>query len=354
MSESIKAAIIGCGRPWQHKQRTGSGMAHSHAVGYKAYPGCEIVALCDIKPENAEVFAEQHAPDATLYTDFKTMLKKEELDIVSVCLWPHLHAPAVIACAKAGVRAVYSEKPMAPTWGEAQKMVAACEKSGTQLTFNHQRRFLPSFRKAKELLKNGKIGDLVRLEGSCSNMIDWGTHWLDMFFFFNDENPALWVLGQIDAREHHEVFGLPYEHQAICEVKFENGVRGILFTGEDSDIGCQIRLIGTDGTIELRNEERPVWVRTASKWTTPKIPGGLHGSDAITLAIADALDSLKKGREPELSARRALQTTQVIFATYESSRRRGRVDMPLKPKDSAYLSMLESGDLKPKKKAKKR
>jgi hypothetical protein len=59
------------------------------------------------------------------------------------------------------------------------------------------------------------------------------------------------------------------------------------------------------------------------------------------------VDSLVAGREPELAARRALQATEIIFATYESSRRRGRVDLPLKRKDSAYLSMLESGEMKP-------
>lgn len=351
MPETLRAAIIGTGRPHGSEGRTGSGMAHSHARGYNAYPGAEIVALADIRPENAQAFAEQHCPKAALYTDFKKMLKAEKPDVVSVCLWPHLHGMAVMACAKAGVRAVHSEKPMAPTWGEAQKMAAACEKAGTQLTFNHQRRFLPAFRKAKEIAHSGAIGDIVRLEGSCSNMIDWGTHWIDMMFFFNNENPVKWVLGQIDAREWHEVFGLPYEHQAICEMKFENGVRGVLFTGEDSDIGCSMRIIGTDGVVELRGGDTPLWVRGKgdSKWKTPKLGGGLHGGDAITLGIKDLLDALKEGREPELAARRALQTTEVIFATYESARRRGRVDLPLKQKDSAYLSMIEDGTLKPKK-----
>jgi predicted dehydrogenase len=324
-------------------------MAHLHAAGYEARTDCEIVALCDIRPENAEAFAQQHAPDAAIYTDYAKMLKAEKPDLVSICLWPHLHAAAIIACAKAGVRAIHCEKPMAPTWGEAVKLAAACEKSGTQLTFNHQRRFLPAFQKAKELADSGTIGTLVRLEGACDNMIDWGTHWIDMMFFFNNETPAVWVLGQIDARQWHEVFGLPYEHQAICEFKFANDVRAVLFTGEDSSIGCQMRLIGADGVIELREGDKPVWVRAkgSGTWKTPKIEGGLHALQAVADAIGNMIDSLKAGTEPLLSARKALQTTEVIYATYESSRRRGRVDLPLKAKDSAYLSMIESGDLKP-------
>jgi hypothetical protein len=76
--------------------------------------------------------------------------------------------------------------------------------------------------------------------------------------------------------------------------------------------------------------------------------GSLHGGDAVGWGVHDVVDALISGRESELAARRALQCTEVIFATYESSRRRGRVDLPLKTKDSAFLSMLESGEMKPK------
>jgi len=56
---------------------------------------------------------------------------------------------------------------------------------------------------------------------------------------------------------------------------------------------------------------------------------GLHDEACHTRAILDLIDALKSGREPEVSARRALQATELIFATYESSRRRGRIDLPL-------------------------
>jgi hypothetical protein len=66
-------------------------------------------------------------------------------------------------------------------------------------------------------------------------------------------------------------------------------------------------------------------------------------AEDIPAAILDLVDALKTGREPQLSARKALQATELIFATYESSRRRGRVDLPLEIEDSPFLSMLESG-----------
>jgi predicted dehydrogenase len=340
MANHFRCAIIGCG-----------GMAGLHAAGYNEHPDCEIVAVADIVEEKVHAFADTHAPCAARYTDYAQMLRKEKPDAVSVVLWPHLHAAGVAAAVRAGARIIHCEKPMAPTYGEALKMVAACEKAGAQLTFGHQRRFLPAFRKAKEIAHSGAIGDIVRLEGCCDNMIDWGTHWLDMMFFMNNETPAVWVLGQIDATQWHEVFGLPYEHQAICEVKYANGVRGVLFTGYDREIGCAIRITGTEGVVELRDAAPPLWVRGKGdgKWKTPKVAGHLHNAEAVGEAVQDAINAYVEKREPELSARRALQTTEVIFATYESARRRGRVDLPLKAKDSAYLSLIESGEFKPKK-----
>jgi pimeloyl-ACP methyl ester carboxylesterase len=61
--------------------------------------------------------------------------------------------------------------------------------------------------------------------------------------------------------------------------------------------------------------------------------------------VLDLIDALKTGREPELSGHRALQATELIFATYESSRRRARVELPLDIEDSPLLSMLNNGDM---------
>ena len=63
----------------------------------------------------------------------------------------------------------------------------------------------------------------------------------------------------------------------------------------------------------------------------------------ITWGIRDAIHCMETGREPELSARKALQATEFIFGTYESSRRRGRVTFPLDIDDNPLHTMLDSG-----------
>lgn len=338
----LKTGIIGCGRPHRQPGATGSGMSHAHARGYNASPDIELTALADIVLENAQAFAEEHGA-ARVYQDYREMLEKEQLDMISICTWPHLHAPMVIDCAQFGVRAIHCEKPMATTFGDARRMVEAAEKHGVQLTFNHQRRFGAPFRKAKELLKSGAIGDLQRLEARCSNLYDWGTHWFDMMFFYNDETPVEWVLGQIDVSEARTIFGAWVESQGLSHFKFQNGVYGLLVTGFEAMPIAENRLIGSEGIIEVGGGEGQnlrVWAKGQSDWQSVPDDEGLHGNDAISRGIQDAIDALQAGREPELSARRALRATELIFATWESSRRRGRVTLPLDIEDSPLVARL--------------
>ena len=341
-----QVGIIGCGKPWRSEGATGFGMSHAHAQGYNASPDCKIVALADISEENARAFQTKHGGDR-IYTDYHTMLAQEQLDIVSISTWPHLHAPMVIDCAEAGVKAIHCEKPMAPTFGEAKRMVEACERNGVQLTFNHQRRFNQPFRKARELVRAGAIGTLQRIEATCDNLMDWGTHWFDMCFFLNDETPVEWVIGQIEGRGSKQIFGLLCEGQGISHFQFQNSVTGLLITGTNAQPRLGIRLSGTSGVLEIgASEEAPLRLLGAGQgWSTVAVDEGMHGLDKVGLGVLDLVDALKTGREPELAARRALRATELIFATYESSRRRGRIDLPLTIEDSPFLSMVEAGEM---------
>ncbi len=274
------------------------------------------------------------------------MLAQEALDIVSISTWPALHCEMVCAAAEAGVRAIHCEKPMAPTYGEAKRMLRFCEEHGVQLTINHQRRFGAPFRRAKEILQSGAIGELQRLEAHCGNIYDWGTHWIDMMFFYADETPVEWVIGQVDPRGGKSVFGVPIEDQAIAYWRFANGVYALLVTGALSAWSASNRLVGSEGTIEVGVSPEVglrYWGRGQSDWRIVPLAEGLHGMEYVKRGVLDLLDALKMGREPELSGRRALRATEVIFATYESSRRRGRVELPLDVEDSPLQALLGEG-----------
>ncbi len=308
----FRIGFIGNGRPWKSEGATGFGMNHAHAKSYKAHPEVLLAATCDIVEPRARLFQSEYGIDQT-FTDYKEMLKKAQLDIVSIATWPHLHCEMVLAAAEAGVKAIHCEKPIALTWGDARKMLKTCQEKKVQLTFDHQRRFGEPFRKARELLKNGVIGQLVRLEGCCGDMYDWGTHWFDMMFFYNDEEPVEWVIGQIKVRGFHRIFGAPIEGQGISHFKFKNGVRGLMVTGHQADLGASNRLVGTNGVIEVGcpdNVSLRVWGRGESQWKVIPTAEGLHSDDMIKRGIFDLIDCLKTGKEPELAARRAIQSNR--------------------------------------------
>ncbi|HEX6972511.1 MAG TPA: Gfo/Idh/MocA family oxidoreductase [Limnochordia bacterium] len=351
--ERLRIGFIGTGKRPERPGPQGYGMAHQHAAAYRALADqCEIVACADIVPENARAFAELFDVGA-VYTDHRTMLSRERLDMVSVCTWPKWHAPLVIDAAEAGVRAIHCEKPMADTWGAAQRMAQVCEERGVKLTFNHQRRFGLPFRKAKELLDAGAIGALQRIEFGVGNLYDYGSHSFDLCNFFNGEVDATWVIAQIDYRTQQLVFGAHNENQAFALWRYENGVFGCASTGPGAElIGCHHRLVGTDGVIEIgpRGERLPILRlrRGGGEWEAIDCAGeGLHGPGYIERAIADAVSALQTGGESQLCARNALRATELIFACWESARRRGRVDLPLRAEDNALEAMVAAGELSP-------
>ena len=354
MSKNYRVGFIGTGRKQGTEGAKGFGMAHLHADGYQSTGRCTLAACADLDGGLAAEFAAKYGI-AKSYTDYREMLAAENLDLVSICTWPHQHAAIVIDVAKSGqVKAIHSEKPMATTWSDAKAMVQACEENGVLLTFNHQRRFLAPFQAAKKRLDEGAIGQLVQLQGNCSDLYDWGTHWLNMFFFYQNEAPARWVMAQVDSRKDHTIFAVAMESQGLCEFQFENGVRAFLTTGEHSHEDAAHRLIGTEGMMEVRWEAPFLRLLNAGSggWQTVESEemsqDGLHSWDAIGRGLADVLDALDTGREPLLSAKYALQSTEIIFAAYESSRSRRRVDLPLTVDDNAFLTMFSDGLVGPK------
>jgi len=350
----LRVGIIGTGRRKERPDAMGYAMAYSHADGYRLLDDtCELVACADIVRENAEAFAHSYgiAPEG-VFTDYNEMLATARLDMVSICTWPHLHAPMVIACAVAGVRAIHCEKPMADTWGAARLMTQECQRWGIQLTFNHQRRFGAPFARARELALGGAIGDLTRVEVSCGDIYDWGTHYIDMCGYYTGEQPAEWVIGQVDYRTEKRIFGAHIENAALGSWRYRNGVSGLIAAGDLMGlVGVDNRLIGTEGTIEVGVPNGPALrVRRAGSglWETIDTGGeSLHGPGYVERAIADTVDALLRDREPMLAARRALNATEIIFGIYESSRRHGRIDLPLTISDHPLVAMVRAGVLSP-------
>lgn len=104
--------IIGCGR-----------IAPKHAESIIAIPEAELVAVCDIIPQKAEEFARLY--NAQPYLDYKELLQRDDIDIVTIATPSGNHAEIGIEAAKAG-KHVMVEKPMSMTLREADSLIKAC------------------------------------------------------------------------------------------------------------------------------------------------------------------------------------------------------------------------------------
>jgi UDP-N-acetylglucosamine 3-dehydrogenase len=329
-----------------------------HATGYAAL-GERLVGVVDLDVSAAEgLAAELGIPYAS--GDVEGMLRATRPEVLSICTPAPSHLETVRLAVAAGVRAIHCEKPFALSYGEAVEMERIAREAGVALSVNLQRRFDPVFRFARERIDAGAIGDVTTIEGYCPNLADWGSHILDLILFYRGDARPEWVIGQIDVTVNRRVYGVPAETSSLTQAHWADGVSAYLATGRAPQTpalhrGLSLGVIvhGTEGRIEVDGSRCLVRrfgaadeVRTRADDTDPA--GWDRGVDpAITaatrLALADLIAALDAGREPELTAARALAGAELVFGTYESSRSRRRVELPLDRDDNALFYGLEHG-----------
>ena len=154
MAKKLKAGVIGTGI-----------IGKSHIRGYADMADdVEIVAVADLdKAEVDRVAKEHNIPN--VFTDYKDLLKIDEIDCVDVCLPNFLHSPVTVAALKAG-KNVYCEKPMARNGEEAQKMFDAAKKREKMLAVQLSSLFSPQARAAKQIVDDGVLGRIYYVKTS--------------------------------------------------------------------------------------------------------------------------------------------------------------------------------------------
>ena len=200
--KTYRAAVIGCGRMGGFIDNEVIGTPgfyppYSHGGGFYTSERTDLVACSDFRTDLMDEFGRNYGvPPEGQYTDFRKMVASEDLDIVSVATHVEHHAEVVIALAEAGVKAIYCEKGLAPSLGEANAMAEACNRNGTILNMGAQRRYHPGFQKMREIIDSGEIGavqNLVMTYGA--GLFDHGCHVMDLLTYLIDDPHAVWVQG---------------------------------------------------------------------------------------------------------------------------------------------------------------
>ena len=160
--EKMKFAIVGCGR-----------ISDLHAAAYEGSEDAEIHAVCDTNEESA--LAKKRLWGAKkAYTDFEDVLTDSDIQAVELLTPHHLHKEMTVAAARAK-KHVSVQKPMATRVSDARQMIEAAREEGVLLKVFENFVFYPPYVKARELVKEGAIGDLitVRMRMTCSARGGW-------------------------------------------------------------------------------------------------------------------------------------------------------------------------------------
>lgn len=155
------------------------GMGNGDMHSLMQFPYVQVVAVCDVdagRRDAARRDVNNYYTDkrgakwegCAEYNDFRELLAREDIDIVTNATPDHWHAPILIAAVKAG-KDVYCQKPLSLTIYEGQRMVEETHRYGRVVQVGTQQRSDTRFRQACELVRNGRIGQLERVVCALPN-----------------------------------------------------------------------------------------------------------------------------------------------------------------------------------------
>lgn len=128
----------------------------AHLQQYAGIPGAKVVAVCDINEQEARQAADLYGIPH-VYTDYKDMLARDDIDAVDVCLHNNFHAPLTIAALRAG-KHVYCEKPLAGSYADGVSMLEAARETGRKLHIQLNTLYKKETKAAKALIDDGQLG----------------------------------------------------------------------------------------------------------------------------------------------------------------------------------------------------
>jgi predicted dehydrogenase len=313
-----------------HPHRTPT-LPWAHAGGFRACDRTELVAVSDVDPAKTEA-AQKRYDVPRGYADYRDMVRREHPDIVSVATRPATHAEITIFAAQHGVRAIYCEKPLCCSMAEADAMAAAILSNGVHFNYGTNRRFYPLFRKMRELLDAGELGQVQCVIAHCGTGVAqwWHTHTADLFCNMAGDADVAYVHGSLLVNE------ADWEGDRLSAdpgiemgfVRFRNGVRAYL----TSATGYEFEVSGTKGKLRTFNDYATCSWRRYGEWgILEDVPfPGVPQESATVHLIRDLVEAMDTGRQTLGNIDVARRSQEIIFGFVESHRRGGaRVPLPL-------------------------
>lgn len=344
----MRYALIGCGR-----------ISPNHIEAAKNN-GLDIVAICDIVPENMDEKAEKFSlPDSVKrYTDYKELLAVEKPELVAIATESGKHAAIAIDCINADCNVII-EKPIALSIEDADRIIALAEEKGVLVCANHQNRFNKSVQYIRKAMEDGRFGRL--LHGTAH--IRWnrgqdyyiqapwrGTWEQDGGALMNQCIHNIDLLRWMMGNEIDEVFAytdnlkhpfIEAEDLGMALVRFKNGSYGIIEGTTNiypKNLEETLYIFGENATVKAGGKsvniieewnfadklDDPEYVKATYHENPPNVYGYGH-----TPLYADVIEAINTGRDPYVTAEDGRRALELVLAIYKSAYEGKPVKLPL-------------------------
>lgn len=315
-------AVIGCG-----------GISEHHLTAYKN-AGYKIVALCDVVKERADERRQAFYPHADVYSDYRHVLDREDIEVVDITTHPPERGPIIEAAIHAG-KHILSQKPFVTDISYGLKLAQLAKEKKIKLAVNQNGRWAPHFSYARHAIAAGLLGEITAahmnvhwdhnwIADKAFNdvhhiiLYDFAIHWFDILGCFIHKKPKR-VYASLTSSPNQKAKP-PLLGQALIEY---DGAQASLSFDADTRYGHQDRtfITGTKGSIisvGLDLMEQHLTLYTHEGHTTPELqgkwfPDGLHG------AMAELLCAIEDDRVPYNNAEGNLKGLSLCFAAVQSA-----------------------------------
>lgn len=332
--KKVKVGIAGLGR---------LGKEHAKNLAFKI-ANAELTAACSIVPAELE-FAKNELGVQDVYTDYKEMLAKADIDAVAIVTTSSEHCWQIAAALDAG-KHVFTDKPLGVTVEECKMAEAAVERH-PELTFflGFMRRFDPSYAYAMEKIKAGIIGTpyMVKATGidpealvegaikfaptSGGIFIDMAIHDIDLMRWFLGSDPVE-VYATGSTFKHLEFKACGDDETGVAMYKCANGAIGFVHVGRTAPHGYHVEteVIGTEGTLRISPvPEKNLCMIYDKNGAVKECVSGFpeRFAEAYRLEMENFIDCVQKGIQPEVNVYDGTKSTQIAFATTEAYKNGG-------------------------------
>jgi len=304
--EKLNVAVIGCGF-W----------GKNHARVFSELDDCNLSAVVDIDPDRAREFGRLY--NVECYTNLSSVLKKGNVDSVSICTPTVTHAKLALEAIKAG-KDVLIEKPMTSTIEEAEEVITAAKLHDVKIMVGFIERFNPAVKRAEELIRSGEIGQIVMASarrvsrwpvriGDVGVVKDLAIHDIDlMCLLFNDEVEQVYaVAGSVSHR---------FEDHAYIVLRFKKGAAFIEANWITPKKIRTLTLTGTEGIIQVEYIKQSLTVENNNMMYLPV----LSYEEPLKLELSHFVKSILNDERPKPSGEDGFRALRICEEALKSAK----------------------------------